>query len=79
MKKIQGKVVSVKNAKTAVILVESRWQHPLYKKYVKQSKKYACHYQDIKLELGDEVVIKETKPISKTKHFAVVAKVGKKS
>ncbi|MBD3249981.1 MAG: 30S ribosomal protein S17 [Candidatus Pacebacteria bacterium] len=75
MKTLTGIVVSLKNDKTASVLVTRRWQHPLYKKYVKRSKKYACHYQDLKLEEGDRVKIEECRPISKTKHFKVVSKV----
>lgn len=77
MKTIQGKVTSLKGAKTATVLVESRWQHPIYKKYVKRSKKYACHFEDIKLAIGDEVVIKETRPYSKTKTFMVAQVLSK--
>lgn len=72
MKTLQGTVVSLKNKNTATVLVASVWQHPLYKKFVKRTKKYACHYQDMKLELGQKVTIQESKPISKTKHFVVV-------
>lgn len=72
MKTLQGTIVSLKNAKTATVLVTRNWQHPLYKKYVKRSKRYACHYQDMALELGQEVLIQETRPLSKTKRFAVV-------
>lgn len=72
MKTIQGKVVSLKNANTASVLVETKWQHPIYKKYVKRSKKYACHVENITLEVGDSVVIAECRPVSKTKHFKVL-------
>lgn len=75
MKTLQGTVTSLKTAQTATVSVESRWQHPMYKKYVKRSKKYACHYVDIKLVEGDVVVIEECRPVSKTKHFKVVSKV----
>ncbi len=75
---LQGKVVSLKSAKTATVLVEGQWMHPLYKKYVKRSKKYSCHVEGLELELGDEVIIGETRPISKTKRFKVVEKVEAK-
>lgn len=76
-KTMTGTIVSLKNADTASVLVERKWQHPLYKKYVKRSKKYACHVADSKLELaeGDTVTIAEIKPVSKTKRFKVVEKV----
>ncbi len=72
MKTLQGIVTSLKNDKTATVTVTTRWQHPLYKKYVKRSKKYACHYEDMKLELGQGVTIGEMRPISKTKRFKVL-------
>lgn len=75
MKTFNGVITSLKNQSTATVEVASSWQHPLYKKYVKRTKKYACHYVDLKLELGDEVMIEECRPVSKTKHFKVVSKV----
>lgn len=74
MKTLQGTVVSLKTDKTATVSVIRQWQHPLYKKSVKRSKNYACHYEDLELAEGDQVVIQEIKPISKTKHFRVVEK-----
>lgn len=75
MKTLQGIVKSLKNEKTAHVSVESQWQHPIYKKYVKRSKSYASHVEGIDLKEGDTVLIVETKPISKTKRFKVVEKV----
>ncbi|MBD3279098.1 MAG: 30S ribosomal protein S17 [Candidatus Pacebacteria bacterium] len=75
MKTIQGTVVSLKTAKTAAVLVTRQWQHPLYKKYVKRTKKHPCHYQGLELVEGDEVLIEPCRPMSKTKHFQVVAKI----
>ncbi len=77
MKTTKGIVTSLANEKTARVLVTRKWKHPLYKKYVKRTKNYACHVEDIKLELGDMVVIEECKPVSKTKKFRVVNKVEK--
>lgn len=78
MRTMQGVVTSLKREKTATVMVTRMWQHPLYLKSVKRSKKYACHYEDLKLELGDLVEIQESKPISKTKRFVVTKKVTKK-
>ena len=75
MKTLQGTITSLKNEKTATVTVTRSWQHPLYKKYVTRTKKYACHYENMELKLGEKVVIKESKPISKTKRFVVVEKV----
>ena len=79
MKKLQGKVISLKMARTATVEVERMWKHPVYKKAVKRSKKYACDFnpEEIKLALGDTVEIMETVPVSKTKRFKVVNKIEK--
>ena len=71
MKRIKGSVISIKVPKTARVLVERLWQHPVYKKRVKRSKKYLVH-NEIGVKLGDKVVIQETKPISKRKKFKIV-------
>lgn len=64
MKKLQGKVVSNKMDKAAVVIVETSWRHPLYNKTVKRTKKYLVR-TDKKLEEGQTVIIEESKPISK--------------
>lgn len=64
-----GKVVSDKQDKTIVVLVETYKKDPLYGKRVKYSKKYAAHDESNKAKVGDVVRIVETKPISKNKHF----------
>jgi len=68
---LQGRVVSDKREKTVTVLVERRVMHPLYKKYIKKSKKYSAHDESNQYNLGDVVEIKESKPISKTKTWAV--------
>lgn len=75
MKTIQGVVTSLKTQKTAKVDVTRLWQHPLYKKSVRRSKSYACHYENIELSLGDTVLIQSSRPLSKTKSFVVVSKV----
>ena len=79
MKKLQGKVVSLKREKTASIEVVRMWIHPLYKKRVKRSKRYSCDYdpKTLSLAIGDLVEIKECRPVSKTKKFKVINKVEK--
>lgn len=72
----KGRVVSVKTAKTATILIESRKTHPLYKKSYLQSKKYLVQ-DDLGVKPGDLVNIVKCKPISKNKHFKIVKIVGK--
>jgi small subunit ribosomal protein S17 len=76
MKTLQGIITSLKADKTATVTVARKWQHPLYKKYVKRSKKFATHYENMKLELGQTVLIEETRPISKTKRFKVTEVVN---
>lgn len=77
MKTLQGTITSLKTANTARVKVERSWQHPLYKKYVKRSKNYACHYENMELHEGDTVTIEECRPISKTKSFKITEKIDK--
>ncbi|ALN73759.1 MULTISPECIES: 30S ribosomal protein S17 [unclassified Aureimonas] len=70
---LQGTVVSDKNDKTVVVLVERRFTHPLFKKTVRRSKKYKAHDESNQFKVGDMVSIEETRPISKDKTWIVVA------
>ncbi|MDB9703799.1 30S ribosomal protein S17 [Rhodospirillales bacterium] len=70
---MQGVVVSDKQDKTVTVLVERRVMHPLYKKYVKKSKKYAAHDEMNVVKTGDKVFIRECRPLSKRKTWEVVA------
>ncbi|NNM66548.1 MAG: 30S ribosomal protein S17 [Spirochaetales bacterium] len=68
IKKIfQGKVVSDKMEKTITVLVERRTLHPIYQKYVTQSKKFKAHDETNDAKVGDIVRIIECRPISKDK------------
>lgn len=69
---LQGVVVSDAPEKTVVVRVERRYTHPIYKKTVKRSKKYAAHDPNNSYKVGDVVLIQETKPISKTKCWEVL-------
>ncbi len=71
MKTLQGKIVSLKMSKTAVVEVSRRTTHPLYKKLLKRSKRYKVDTGDLTLVLGQSVKIVETRPISKDKFFKV--------
>ncbi len=73
---MRGQVVSAKTAKTVVVAVQSQSRHPLYKKLVRRTRRFAAHNESMVLEIGDTVVIAETKPISRTKHFYVKEKVN---
>lgn len=70
---LQGTVVSDKADKTVTVLVERRVMHPVYKKFIKQSKKYAAHDETNAVKIGDTVQIEECRPISKSKRWTVLA------
>lgn len=72
---LQGTVVSDKCAKTVTVKVERKVRHPLYNKIIRRSKKYAAHDEQ-GCKVGDVVRIIESKPMSKTKRWAVVEKVS---
>ena len=69
---LQGVVVSDKAEKTVIVRVERRVAHPVYKKTIRKSKKYAAHDEHNKAKIGDVVRIEESRPISKTKCWQVV-------
>jgi small subunit ribosomal protein S17 len=69
---MQGVVVSDKMDKSIVVNVERRTQHPLYKKYIRRSKKYVAHDEANACKEGDIVQIKECRPISKRKIWEVI-------
>jgi small subunit ribosomal protein S17 len=69
---MQGVVVSDKMDKSVVVNVERRTQHPLYKKFIRRSKKYVAHDENNSCKEGDVVQIKECRPISKRKNWEVV-------
>ena len=71
-----GKVTSIGMQKTVTVEVEHEFRHPLYRKAVKRHRKFAVHNEIAGLAVGDKVQIRETKPVSRRKHFVVVAKAG---
>ena len=72
-----GKVVSSANDKTITVLVETYKNDRLYGKRVKYSKKYTAHDEKNEAKKGDKVLIAETRPLSKTKHFRLVKVIEK--
>ena len=70
---LNGIVCSSSSLKTVVVRVERTFKHPIYKKYIKRSKKYHAHDENNKLSVGDKVSIQETRPISKTKTWVVIS------
>ena len=71
---LSGVVMSDKMKDTVVVSVMRFVKHPKYKKYYKISKKYKAHNPGNTVHTGDEVEIRETRPISKDKHFMVITK-----
>lgn len=68
-----GKVVSNKMDKTITVLIERRVKHPLLGKIIKRSTKLHAHDENNDCQMGDIVTIKETRPLSKSKTFALVS------
>jgi len=66
-----GTVVSDKMDKTVVVAVESRFPHPIYQKTVSRTKRYKAHDEENTCKVGDRVRITETRPLSRTKRWAV--------
>ena len=69
---LSGTICKAVNKKTVVVEVERTFKHPIYKKYIKRSKKYHAHDETDALKVGDKVMIEETRPISKLKTWKVV-------
>jgi len=72
-----GRVVSDKMDKTITVLVETKKDHPVYKKKVKSSKKYKAHDENNIAKIGDKVKIMETRPLSGTKRSRLVEVIEK--
>ena len=73
---LTGRVTSDKMDKTVTVLVDRRVMHPLYKKFIRRSKKYAAHDEANLCKVGDLVRIEECRPISKRKAWLVVERNG---
>lgn len=69
---MQGVVVSDKGDKTVIVRVERRVRHPIYKKFVRRSNKFAAHDAENRFKEGDTVRIRECRPLSRTKKWEVV-------
>ena len=68
---VSGKVVSNKMDKSIVVLVERKIKHPVYGKFVKRSTKLHAHDEANECRIGDTVTIKQVRPLSKTKTWAL--------
>ena len=69
---LQGVVVSDSCDKTVIVRVERRVMHPIYKKFITRSKKYAAHDETNRRHAGETVRIEESRPISKRKRWIVL-------
>ena len=73
---LSGRVTSDKMDKTVTVLVARRVMHPLYKKFVSRSKKYAAHDELNQCKVGDAVRIEECRPISRRKTWLLIERNG---
>jgi small subunit ribosomal protein S17 len=74
-----GVVVSNKMQKTVVVAVENLVKHGMYQKYIKRTSKFLAHSEQPDINVGDRVVIEETRPLSKRKRWNVREVVEKSS
>ena len=70
-RQLVGTVVSDKMDKTAVVQVERLVKHPLYKKFIRRRSKFVAHDNDNSCNIGDKVLITESRPISKLKRWRI--------
>nr|WP_298798372.1 30S ribosomal protein S17 [uncultured Acetobacter sp.] len=73
---LTGRVTSDKMDKTVTVLVDRRVMHPMYKKFIRRSKKYAAHDEENICKTGDSVRIVECAPISRRKTWTVISRNG---
>ncbi|PIR97782.1 MAG: 30S ribosomal protein S17 [Candidatus Colwellbacteria bacterium CG10_big_fil_rev_8_21_14_0_10_42_22] len=71
-RRLKGVVTSDKMEKTVVVTVSTNKKHPKYHKYFKQSSKFKAHDEENRYKTGDEVVIEETRPLSRDKRWKVI-------
>jgi small subunit ribosomal protein S17 len=77
-RRLKGKVVGDKQQKTRVVEIDRIVKHKLYKKYIHRRTRLQCHDAKELSKVGDEVIIEETRPLSRTKHWRIVKIVEKK-
>jgi len=73
-RQLKGTIVSDKMQKTVIVEVERLKQHPRYKKRYKIHKRYKVHNEKGEYKVGDKVIIKECRPLSKDKRWRVIRK-----
>ena len=74
-----GIVISNKMEKTVVVKVESRFAHPIYSKTMIKTKKYLAHDESNQCNIGDQVLVQETRPLSKRKRWTLSKILSKSS
>jgi len=70
---LSGRVVSDKMDKSITVLVERRVKHPVYGKYITRSSKVHAHDENNDCRVGDTVTVRETRPMSRTKSWALIS------
>ncbi len=75
MRKLQGKIVSDKMQKTRVIAITRLVRHPRYGKFYKITARFKAHDEKNEFKAGEEVIIQETRPMSKEKRWLIVGKI----
>ncbi len=76
-RQLVGMVISDKTDKTVVVQVERLVKHRFYKKYIRKRSKFAAHDKDNSCQIGDKVLITESRPLSRTKRWRVSKVVEK--
>ena len=71
-RRLTGEVVGNKMDKTAVVLVTHRYAHPVYRKYVTRTKKFYAHDEQNVCQVGDQVIIVATRPLSRLKRWRIL-------
>jgi len=74
-----GIVTSNKMQKTIVVKVENRYSHPIYLKTIKKTKKYLAHDENNIRNIGDQVLLQESRPLSKKKRWTIIKILSKSS
>ena len=70
-----GTVIAFSGVKTAKVEVPYEKKHPIYKKTLKRTRRFACHNELSDVNIGDVVEIRQVRPTSRTKHFSIVRKI----
>lgn len=70
-RRLTGQVISTKMQKTVIVRVDRSYRHPLYGKVIRESRRFMAHDEKGECQLGDVVVIVESRPLSRHKRWAV--------